>query len=455
MTYYTARPHPTSQAFQVSEGGLLPTGSAFQPALIAFLHSTSGAPYRSDVGFEADQIRWVRIRYKMTILTAQGVKATRDVYDAYVDFVASILRPATLSTCFPVSRSSTLANHSTPSPSTTARLSPQHAHLPTQYAGSSWLWMTTYEGLVKGMFYGFYVCFPIAFSVLVFATGSMQVTLVRLGPTPACPTRYVSTSLQVSSFAILAIIFVVGSLLGFVKVALNWSLGTNEGIAGGIVIGLAVDYVVHIASAYTESEHVSRDDKVLEAVGSMGVTVLGGARASLTLASPLSRPCLTLASPSLSPAAPLSPLPHPSHTLPRPAHAPPSRLPHASPTPPSHLPHISHTPPSHLPHTSLTPPSQSPMPSFPTPVRGAHDALYTGAWCVACHGGPSLLCRRHYHAWERLFHVCVSAELLLEDGHPSKRHHPDLPHQHLLPLRTSLGARGSTREDRPPFSAPF
>jgi protein dispatched 1 len=102
---------------------------------------------------------------------------------------------------------------------------------------------------------GFYICFPTALGVLLLATGSLRVSL----------------------YAILAIALVVGSLLGIVKAFFGWSLGTGEGIAGTVVIGLAVDYVVHIASAYAESRHPSREAKVVEAVGSMGVTVIGGA----------------------------------------------------------------------------------------------------------------------------------------------------------------------------------
>ena len=91
-----------------------------------------------------------------------------------------------------------------------------------------------------GMFLGFMICFPVAFVVLVFATGSILVSL----------------------YAILSIVGIVGSLLGFTKVALGWTLGTSESIAGTICIGLAVDYTVHLGHVYTESKEKTREGKM-------------------------------------------------------------------------------------------------------------------------------------------------------------------------------------------------
>ena len=58
--------------------------------------------------------------------------------------------------------------------------------------------------------------------------------------------------------------------------ALGWSLGVGESIAGTIVIGLAVDYTVHLGHAYTESPSLLREEKTRDALTEMGVTVIAG-----------------------------------------------------------------------------------------------------------------------------------------------------------------------------------
>lgn len=44
-------------------------------------------------------------------------------------------------------------------------------------------------------------------------------------------------------------------VLGFCKSAMDWDLGVGEAIAGVIVIGYSVDYVVHLAHMYCEGKH--------------------------------------------------------------------------------------------------------------------------------------------------------------------------------------------------------
>ena len=117
------------------------------------------------------------------------------------------------------------------------------------FAGLAFQWLITQEQLVWGMFLGFMICFPVAFVVLVFATGSILVSL----------------------YAILSIVGIVGSLLGFTKVALGWTLGTSESIAGTICIGLAVDYSVHVAHAFMQTPG-TRQERTDHALLEMGLT---------------------------------------------------------------------------------------------------------------------------------------------------------------------------------------
>eukprot|EP00933_Yihiella_yeosuensis_P008580 TRINITY_DN114106_c0_g1_i1.p1 TRINITY_DN114106_c0_g1~~TRINITY_DN114106_c0_g1_i1.p1 ORF type:complete len:149 (+),score=21.30 TRINITY_DN114106_c0_g1_i1:22-447(+) len=61
---------------------------------------------------------------------------------------------------------------------------------------------------------------------------------------------------------------------------MDWDLGIGEAIAGVIVIGYSVDYVVHLAHMYCEAAHhghVTREERAKFAVRSMGATVFAGA----------------------------------------------------------------------------------------------------------------------------------------------------------------------------------
>ena len=211
--------------------GDLPTGESFSPALLEWLESDDGRDYRRDAGFVRDDatsalvLRFARIRFETTVLRLQPSFIVRPVYEEFVKFADAYraTAPPALATCFP-------------------------------FAGLAFQWLITQEQLVWGMFLGFMICFPVAFVVLVFATGSILVSL----------------------YAILSIVGIVGSLLGFTKVALGWTLGTSESIAGTICIGLAVDYTVHLGHVYTESKEKTREGKTRDALAVMGVTVVAG-----------------------------------------------------------------------------------------------------------------------------------------------------------------------------------
>ena len=58
---------------------------------------------------------------------------------------------------------------------------------------------------------------------------------------------------------------------------MGWELGEVESIAVVANIGLAVDYIVHLAADYTHSREPSRHDKMRQAYRQMGVSILSGA----------------------------------------------------------------------------------------------------------------------------------------------------------------------------------
>lgn len=122
-----------------------------------------------------------------------------------------------------------------------------------------WVWMETEKALVNGLFNGLLICFPIAFCVLAFATLNLPLALI----------------------ATLAIGCIVASVLGFVKAFNGWDLGIAETIAGIIVIGFSVDYVVHMGHMYIEAAEKSgamtREKRFFYAASKMGSTVMAGA----------------------------------------------------------------------------------------------------------------------------------------------------------------------------------
>ena len=58
-------------------------------------------------------------------------------------------------------------------------------------------------------------------------------------------------------------------------------MGTIESISATILVGLSVDYVVHFANAYMESDTDTRYEALHDALIEMGGTVMGGAVTSL------------------------------------------------------------------------------------------------------------------------------------------------------------------------------
>ena len=63
---------------------------------------------------------------------------------------------------------------------------------------------------------------------------------------------------------------------------MGWSLGVTETFAGIIVVGLAVDYVVHQAHMYEDAAHCehhyqSREERFTHSATKMGSTVIAGA----------------------------------------------------------------------------------------------------------------------------------------------------------------------------------
>jgi len=218
------------EAFRAYSGGTLPTGSAFHTGIQAWLDvpgAAGGSDYKSDVGIVGGFVKFARIPFVYTALDGIPVSKERTLYDRCTRFLAEKFfptAPPTLSSAF-------------------------------FFAGRIFPWMTTSESLVTVVLNGFAIIFPCAFCILFVSSGS----------------------LLVAAYATLTVALITASLLGGSKLAFGFSLGIGEAIAGNIVIGLSIDYTLHLSHAYMDNDSTSREAKVTHAATIMGVTVVGGA----------------------------------------------------------------------------------------------------------------------------------------------------------------------------------
>lgn len=213
-------------AMKTWNNGSLPTGTAFVTAAEQFTLSDAGKRYANDIGFRDSSISWTRLRFYSTLQVAQPFRIKSDVYDVAEGLATRI-----------------------------ASQVDEHLLPVYQDGGREWVWMTTEEGLVNGLFLGFAICFPVAFLVLIYASSNVILSL----------------------YAVVSIAFIVACVLGTVRWGLEYNLGVAECIAGIIVIGFSVDYVVHLAHMYTESTEPTSGLKTAESLKRMGHTVFAGA----------------------------------------------------------------------------------------------------------------------------------------------------------------------------------
>lgn len=85
-----------------------------------------------------------------------------------------------------------------------------------------------------------------------------------------------TTNWIVALMCCLTISLIIVGVIGIIPLA-GWKLGILESLNLTLVVGLAVDYVVHLADGYVRSQKHSRVDKVRETLGHVGISVLSGA----------------------------------------------------------------------------------------------------------------------------------------------------------------------------------
>ncbi|XP_067028237.1 protein dispatched homolog 1-like isoform X4 [Acropora muricata] len=137
-------------------------------------------------------------------------------------------------------------------------LSCKNAFQATPNGHNAWHWLKVKKVLASTAVRGILLGLGSAISLLVVMTSNWIVGLL-CGAIIACIT--------------------VG-VVGVIPLA-GWKLGVLESLNLTLVVGLAVDYVVHLADGYVRSNKQSRRDKVRETLGQVGISVLSGASTTL------------------------------------------------------------------------------------------------------------------------------------------------------------------------------
>jgi predicted RND superfamily exporter protein len=122
-----------------------------------------------------------------------------------------------------------------------------------------WGWMVTQREILTAVFQSIGACLALAWLILSIAT-----------------TNWIISSIALT--CILVVLFLCG---GAITMA-GWALGIFEAIGLIIVVGLAVDYSVHICHSYNETRFIdgvaaTRFQKTQHALTEMGVSVVSGA----------------------------------------------------------------------------------------------------------------------------------------------------------------------------------
>ena len=152
---------------------------------------------------------------------------------------------------------------------------------PTLGAGSSpesFAWMVTFELMTQSVYTTIVISLSLAFAMLLLVTLNLWI-----------------------SFLAFVVLGTIVTAIVTVMVLLDWNLGVNEALGLVMLVGLAVDYTVHLGHSFAESEasghlpailpgtsnpnNVLRGLKAQHALTEMGVSILGGALTTIGAAS--------------------------------------------------------------------------------------------------------------------------------------------------------------------------
>lgn len=119
------------------------------------------------------------------------------------------------------------------------KIAPPQLKSIVQTGGVFWCWMESERAFLASATTGMSAAIGFSFLILLFATGNILLSLL----------------------AIISVAIVILSVVA-IMVFQGWELGVSESIAVVIMIGLAVDYVVHLAADYKHSVKSTRGEKI-------------------------------------------------------------------------------------------------------------------------------------------------------------------------------------------------
>ena len=204
--------------------------ATFEERLVAFTKDgKSKAKSKLDVGIVGKRVAYARIWARLAVIGRHGISAKQPLYNIMQNMTTTF-------------------NLNAPAPAKTM----------VQKTNWYWMWMQSESAFVNGLLSGLTICFPVALLVLLVATRNVVVSIA----------------------ATVSIGCIVVSVLGLCHM-LGWELGISESIAGIVVIGFSVDYVVHMGHMYVEAGEmtgeITREGRFRYASEKMGATVLAGA----------------------------------------------------------------------------------------------------------------------------------------------------------------------------------
>lgn len=174
------------------------------------------------IGIELEEpytVRYVAQEHGATLNPRSAAEVSRRYFDYWTDFLDS---------------------HTTPS----GGGDPYHTAV-------RWEDMETEEVLLQTALTGFSLSVTLAFIIILLSTGNWIMAFVSI-------------------FTILSI---ASAILG-TMVMMGWKLGIIESVIVTVIIGLAVDYIVHLANSYMEAPAKTRFERTQHALTEMGISVL-------------------------------------------------------------------------------------------------------------------------------------------------------------------------------------
>ncbi|XP_028396305.1 protein dispatched homolog 3-like [Dendronephthya gigantea] len=125
-------------------------------------------------------------------------------------------------------------------------------------ARNAWHWIKVQQILVRNAVQGIVLGLCLALVILTVATMNWMISLL----------------------ATLTIGLITCCVVGVIPMA-GWKLGILESLNLTLVVGLSVDYVVHLAQGYVTAQATGRLERVQSTLGHVGISVLSGACSTL------------------------------------------------------------------------------------------------------------------------------------------------------------------------------